>query len=298
MIESTIGLVAGTIIGIVAATLFFKAKLKNQIQAGQQPLLQKLQQVESENRNLSNAVQSHQEKLESQKSQTVEMVSNAFHTGSELMEEMSAGLGQIQEQVNNTSGPINEINDTSSEALGMIQKSKGSMEHLRSSIAHLNEMSSLVNGLLDRMNQINEKSQVIHNIANQANLLSLNAAIEAARAGEAGRGFGVVANDMNRLSELSATSAQEISHILSDGLKDIETITSRMDQDVSTFSEASESVMTCFEKMYGVVESIGHTSQSLNRDSESAVENVKNAWNHKSISCQRHSNHSVKQHQP
>ena len=76
MIESTIGLVAGTIIGIVAATLFFKAKLKNQIQAGQQPLLQKLQQVESENRNLSNAVQSHQEKLESQKSQTVEMVSN------------------------------------------------------------------------------------------------------------------------------------------------------------------------------------------------------------------------------
>lgn len=74
----------------------------------------------------------------------------------------------------------------------------------------------VVNGTIDKMHTIAEKISVVESIAQQTNILALNASVEAARAGKAGAGFAVVASEVRKLAELSKDSADEIIMLVSE----------------------------------------------------------------------------------
>jgi methyl-accepting chemotaxis protein len=98
---------------------------------------------------------------------------------------------------------------------------------------HVGEAANAVEDLRARSQQINAIVRTIHDIADQTNLLALNAAIEAARAGEQGRGFAVVADEVRKLAERTTSATSEISTMLG-------AIHQMIDQTVKTIGEGAQ----------------------------------------------------------
>ncbi len=118
-----------------------------------------------------------------------------------------------------------EINSSSEEAISVIHALSEIGSKARSAVDDIYEQTNVTNASAQR---IKEATDIISSIAEETNLLSLNASIEAARAGEAGRGFAVVATQIQKLAEQSNESAQLIegitSTLISDSGKAVETM--------------------------------------------------------------------------
>jgi methyl-accepting chemotaxis protein len=139
----------------------------------------------------------------------------------------------------------------------------------------LKNAEGVVAKLMEESNKIQEISNTINDIADQTNLLSLNASIESARAGEHGRGFAVVAEEISKLADRSIVSAKEIGQIISLSVGRIGEASAQMRetskalQDIVGFVENNRNFLAEFEKM---AESQGGDVQTLLTHLELAVE--------------------------
>ena len=126
------------------------------------------------------------------------------------------------------------IADTATTATGLAKNGEQIMERSLKEVRDLSEMvgnlSSIVNSLGVRSEQIGERVGVINDIAEQTNLLALNAAIEAARAGEQGRGFAVVADEVRNLSERTARSTGQINDMIKSIQDEVQVAIRSMDE--------------------------------------------------------------------
>lgn len=127
------------------------------------------------------------------------------------MEEMSATVNEVSENITNAATATEEANMETSKGTQLARQAKQNIEKLS---LQVNQSSETVNGLEKDSENIGSILTVIRGIAEQTNLLALNAAIEAARAGEQGRGFAVVADEVRGLAKRTQDSIEEIESMI------------------------------------------------------------------------------------
>ncbi len=165
---------------------------------------------------------------------------------------MNASIEQSQglrKRLIETQGLVKESKDAIGDLFSQITESAHTEEELSSKVEQLSRNADDVKSILD----------IINDIADQTNLLALNAAIEAARAGEHGRGFAVVADEVRNLAGRTQKSLAEINSTIMVIVQEINAVSSQMNlnsQKMERLSDMSKSVQETYEKMSSNLSSV------------------------------------------
>ncbi|MBI5749178.1 MAG: methyl-accepting chemotaxis protein [Nitrospinae bacterium] len=196
------------------------------------------------------------------------------------MEEMSATVTEIAKNSGEAANASKEARDMAVKGGDVVKKTLDGMGRIASSV----ERSANTIKILEKSSaQIGEIVKVIDDIADQTNLLALNAAIEAARAGEQGRGFAVVADEVRKLAEKTSKATKEIADMIKAIQVDTKNAVSAMDEGtkegkagVSLASEAGAALDKIVETVKRVSDMIAQIATAAEEQSATTEEITRN----------------------
>lgn len=183
-------------------------------------------------------------------------------------------------EVSNTSIKVLE---TANEGLTVSEDAVKKIEEVRNTSV---ETSNVIKLLGQESEKIGEIVGAIQGIANQTNLLALNAAIEAARAGEHGKGFAVVADEVRKLAEESSEAAQQIVDLVKNIQNETNKAVVAIDESskeveegvliVNKTGDAFKSIAFEVDKVVNQIKQVSETSESIANNSEEVVKSISN----------------------
>lgn len=172
---------------------------------------------------------------------------------------MTEMVSTVREVASSASRTLEQVQVASEQTSHGHQVVNDNISAIGSLAAEIERAAEVIGKLNDRSNSISEVLEVIRNIANQTNLLALNAAIEAARAGEQGRGFAVVADEVRTLASRTQDSTQEIQGMIERLQLEAREAVTVMDQsrkEADTSVEKSRAAGTALESINGSMQTI------------------------------------------